>query len=56
MPQGCEIDADKGYQGLGNQVTMVTIYDKLTGEEKQVACVTVNTPFKKPKGKELTQG
>lgn len=55
MPQGCEVDADKGYQGMGNQVTLVTIRDELTGEEKQVPCVTVNTPFKKPKGKELTE-
>jgi hypothetical protein len=55
MPQGCEVDADKGYQGLASQVTMITVRNELTGEEQQVPCLTVKTPFKKPKGKELTE-
>lgn len=54
-PQGCEVDADKGYQGLANQVSTVTVRDELTGEEKHIPVMTVNTPFKKPKGKELTE-
>jgi hypothetical protein len=55
MPQGCEVDADKGYQGLASQVPMTTIRNELTGEEQQVPSLTVKTPFKKPKGKELTE-
>lgn len=55
MPQGCEVDADKGYQGMAKQVTVVTVRNELTGEEEQVPCLTVKTPFKKPKGKELTE-
>lgn len=55
MPQGCEVDADKGYQGLASQVPLIRVVDELTGEEQQVPSLTVKTPFKKPKGKELTE-
>jgi len=54
LPDGCEADADKGYQGLAEQVTLVTIHNVETGEEQQVPRVIVKTPFKKPKGQELT--
>ncbi len=54
LPEGCEADADKGYQGLAEQVRWVTIHNAETGVEQQVPRLTVRTPFKKPKGKELT--
>jgi hypothetical protein len=54
LPEGCEADADKGYQGLAEQVTLVTIRNAETGEEQRVPRVMVKTPFKKPKGQELT--
>ena len=54
LPEGCEVDADKGYQGLDKQVTLVTVRNPETGEEHQVPRLQVNTPFKKPKGGELT--
>jgi hypothetical protein len=55
LPDGCEADADKGYQGLAKQVTLMTVLNAETGEEYQVPRLTVNTPFKKPKGGELTE-
>lgn len=54
LPDGCEADADKGYQGLADQVTLVTIRNVETGVEQQVPRLTVRTPFKKPRGGELT--
>lgn len=54
LPDGCEADADKGYQGLADEVTLVTVYNVATGEEQQVPRVIIKTPFKKPKGQELT--
>jgi len=54
LPNGCEADADKGYQGLADKVTLVTVYNVATGEEQQVPRVIIKTPFKKPKGQELT--
>ena len=55
LPDGCEVDADKGYQGLAEQVSLVTVRNLETGVEQQVPRVTVHTPFKKPKGKELAE-
>jgi len=55
LPDGCEVDADKGYQGLDKEVTLVTVRNPETGEEHQVPRLQVNTPFKKPKGGELTE-
>ena len=55
LPDGCEAVADKGYQGLAEQVSGVTVTDPQTGAEHQVPCLEVKTPFKKPKGQELTQ-
>jgi hypothetical protein len=54
LPTGCEADADKGYQGLADEVTLVTVYNVATGEEQHVPRVIIKTPFKKPKGQELT--
>jgi len=55
LPDGCEVDADKGYQGMAEQVSLVTVCNPETGTEQQVPRLTVYTPFKKPKGKELTE-
>ncbi len=54
LPDGCEADADKGYQGLAAQVPSVTVQDRLTGEMQVLPRLSVQTPFKKPKGQELT--
>ena len=54
LPDGCEVDADKGYQGLDKQVTLVTVCNPETGEKHPVSRLQVKTPFKKPKGGELT--
>lgn len=55
LPDGCEASADKGYQGLDKQVSLVTVRNAESGEEEQVPRLTVKTPFKKPKGGELTE-
>ena len=55
LPDRCEASADKGYQGLDKQVSLVTVRNAETGEEEQVPRLTVKTPFKKPKGGELTK-
>lgn len=54
LPDGCAADADKGYQGLAAQVPTVTVCDPLTGEVRTVPRLSVQTPFKKPKGQELS--
>lgn len=56
LPDECEAQADKGYQGLDKRVSLVTVQDIETGEEKQIPRLTVKTPFKKPKGGELSEG
>jgi hypothetical protein len=55
LPEGTEVNGDKGYQGLDKQVERVTVRNPETGEEQQVPRVTVRTPIKKPKGGELTE-
>jgi hypothetical protein len=55
LPDGCEADADKGYQGLAEQVSQVTVTDPETGVQHLVPRLVVKTPFKKPRGKALTQ-
>jgi hypothetical protein len=54
LPDGCEADADKGYQGLAAQVALVTVQDAASGDIQLVPRLTVQTPFKKPRGAELT--
>lgn len=54
LPDGCEAEADKGYQGLAAQVSQRTVTDPQTGAEHHVPRLEVKTPVKKPKGKELT--
>jgi len=55
LPNGCEVDADKGYQGMADQVSLVTVCNPENGIEQQIPRLTVYTPFKKMKGKELTE-
>jgi len=55
LPDGAEGKADKGYQGLDKQVTLVTVLNPETGEEQQIPRLKIQTPFKKPKGRELTE-
>ena len=55
IPDGSEVDADKGYQGLEKQVSKVSVINQETGEVLEVARLTVKTPYKKPKGGELTE-
>ncbi len=54
LPDGCEAAADKGYQGLAEQVSPVMVTDPQTGAEHQVPRLAVKTPVKKSPGKELT--
>jgi len=54
LPDGCEAEADKGYQGLAEQVSPVRVTDPQTGAQHQVPRLAVKTPVKKPRGKELT--
>lgn len=54
LPDGCEADADKGYQGLATQVPLVVVRDPTTGTEQAVPRLMVQTPVKKPRGGELT--
>jgi hypothetical protein len=55
LPDGCEAEADKGYQGLDKQVALVKTIDPQTGEIQDLARLTVHTPHKKPKGGELSE-
>jgi hypothetical protein len=54
LPDGCEADADKGYQGLAAQVELVSVFEPDTGSTMVMPRLRVKTPFKKPKGRELT--
>jgi hypothetical protein len=53
LPDGCEATADKGYQGLAAEVDQATVRDPTTGAEYRIPRLTLHTPFKKPRGKEL---
>jgi hypothetical protein len=54
LPDDCQAKADKGYQGAAKQVSLVTVINPETNEQKQVPRLTLETPFKKPRGGELT--
>lgn len=54
LPDGCELEVDKGYQGIDKLVKWVDILDMHSGEKFTVARLTVRIPYKKPKGGELT--
>ncbi len=55
LPDGCEAQADKGYQGLDKRVRVVTVQNLESGEQEEVAHLIVKTPIKKPKGGELNK-
>ncbi|KJV04952.1 transposase family protein [Methylocucumis oryzae] len=55
LPDGCEADADKGYQGMTDQVSLITLSNPETGLQQKIPRLTVCIPFKKLKGKELTE-
>lgn len=55
LPDGVEASADKGYQGLAAQVESVAVCDLATREERQHPRLTAQTPFKKPRGGEVTE-
>ncbi|HEY84776.1 MAG TPA: transposase family protein [Chloroflexi bacterium] len=55
LPDGCEAQADKGYQGLDERVSLVTVQNLETGEQEEMPRLIVKTPFKKPKGGELSE-
>jgi len=44
LPDGCEADADKGYQGLDAQVSLVTVINPETSEQQAVPRLTVKRP------------
>jgi hypothetical protein len=50
LPEGCRARADKGYQGLDKQVSLVTVINVETGASRQIPRLILETPFKKPKG------
>jgi DDE superfamily endonuclease len=55
LPDDCQAAADKGYQGVAQQVTALASVDLQTGEVTQTPRLTFHTPFKKPKGAELSE-
>jgi len=55
LPDGCEAELDKGYQGVEKQVDLVTVVDPKTGEAQEIPRLTVKIPYKKPKKGELTE-
>lgn len=55
LPEDSVLYADKGYQGIADQVRLVPAINAATGQEEQVPAVIIDIPIKKPKGKELTQ-
>ncbi len=55
LPDGCHGKADKGYQGVDKQVTLVTLVNPETGERHQLPRLSLQTPVKKPRGGELTE-
>lgn len=54
LPQGCDVGVDKGYQGLENQISLVSVRNEQTGVEEKVPRLAVYMPFKKPKTGKLT--
>lgn len=49
LPDGCEALMDKGYQGLAEQVALLT-----DTQDNAAPCFTLKIPLKKPKGKDLS--
>ncbi len=55
LPDGCHGKADKGYQGLAQQVSLVTLRNPETGQQQPIPRLTLETPVKKPRGGQLTE-
>lgn len=55
LPDGVEVSADQGYQGLAAQVEAVAACDVATREERQHPRLAARTPHKKPRGGDLTE-
>lgn len=54
LPDDCHAKADKGYQGIDKQVETKSVENPETGEIEEIPRFTVETPFKKPRGGELS--
>ena len=55
LPDGCHGMADKGYQGIDKQVGTQYITNPETSETEGIPRFVFTTPFKKPRGGELTE-
>lgn len=55
LPSGCEVDGDKGYQGMEKQAGEMVVKNEETGGEESAPRLRVKTPIKKPKGGELRE-
>ncbi len=54
LPDDCHAKADKGYQGIDKQVETKSVENPETGEIEEMPRLTVETPFKKPRGGTLS--
>ncbi len=54
LPDDCHAKADKGYQGIDKQVGTKSVENPETGEIEEIPRFTCETPFKKPRGGELS--
>lgn len=55
LPDDCQGKADKGYQGIHKQVDTKAVLNEETGTIEEVPRLTFETPYKKPKGGEITE-
>lgn len=55
LPDDCHAAADKGYQGIAQEVPTKAVVDLETGEILEFPRFTCETPFKKPKAGELSE-
>ena len=53
LPDGREVDADKGYQGPAQRVRLITVRHAATGAEQPLPRLLGQTPVKTPQGGEL---
>ena len=54
LPDDCHAQADKGYQGIHKQVGTKLVQNPDTDEQQEVPRFTIEIPFKKPRGGELS--
>jgi hypothetical protein len=55
LPDDCHAAADKAYQGVAQQVETIATVDSETSEISETPRLSFQTPFKKPKGAELSE-